>query len=598
VAALIQEPGARLSFWAEIKRRHVFQVAVAYVVVAWILLQVVDVVNEPLNLPDGFETVVIVLMAIGLPLALVLAWLFDLTSKGVVRTPPTDEPPADAPPAASEAPAPTTAPSAPSTPREPLRNSVAVLPLENLSPNPNDAYFAAGIHEEILNQLTKIKALSVIARTSVKKYQETDKSIAEIAEELGVGTIMEGSVRYAGARVRVAAQLIDAATAKHIWSEVYERDLADVFAIQADVATKIAAALEAELSAAERQSVEKLPTDSPEAYAAYLRALAIYQEHGHTVGALPGPRQTIQGHLDQAIELDPNFALAYVSRARRNASRLNQDPGVYEDSESGRAELEALAIRDAEQALSIDPGVGAAHWILARIHQFNWRRADALAAYQRAVELSPNEPELLADFAVFLTMNDRCKQSLELAAQALRLDPNNPQVHLWVSTSHRYCGDEAATRADLRRAVELAPTFGMATMLLASQETALGNQADGLKYTQIAEHLLRDTLNPVFLAHFVANYARLGLRDEAQRLMDRLQEMAKTRRIPSAAWIQAYAALGDEEQTLHWLNVAADNPESYVGYFSLHVSKRNSYGLPVLDLPRCREARERLGFRD
>jgi len=584
-----------LSFLGEIKRRHVVRVTVAYAVVAWVIVQVVDVLKEPLRLPSGFDTVVVVLVAIGLPIAVVLAWAFDLTDAGVVRTAPVTgtEPAAEpSPPARPEPPSPTPAPSAR------LRHSVAVLPLENLSPNPNDAYFAAGIHEEILNQLTKIKALSVIARTSVRKYQETDKTIREIAAELGVGTIMEGSVRYAGDRVRVTAQLIDAATDKHLWSEVYERDLADVFAIQADVATKIAAALEAELSPAEKRSVEKLPTDSPEAYAAYLRALAVFQEHGHTVGALPGPRQAIQGHLDQAIALDPEFALAYVARARLSASRLNQDPGIYEDSEGGRAELEALALRDAEQALSIDPTVGAAHWILARIHQFNWRGAEALAAYQRAVELSPNEPELLADFAVFISLLGRCPEAATLAAQALQLDPNNPQVHLWVSASRRFCGDTAGTLAALRRTVELAPTFGMATLLLGNQEVTVGNSVNGLKYTQIAEHLLHDTLNPVFLAGFVSVHARLGRRAEADRLLARLEELAKTRRIPSAAWIEAYAGLGDEERTLHWLNVAADNPESYVGHFGLMVAKFNPHGLPVLDLPRCREARARLPFKD
>ena len=251
-----------MSFLGEIKRRKVFQVAAVYTVVAWLLIQIIDVVNDPLNLPAWFDTVMIVLLAVGLPIAVVLAWAFDLTPTGVVRTPAIDAvtetgvslgtpqqpaPSIERPAPSPEQPAPSPERTAPSPRAESirprpkiLRNSVAVLPLENLSPNPDDAYFAAGIHEEILNCLTKIKDLSVIARTSVKKYRDTDKSIAEIAAELGVGTVMEGSVRYAGERVRVTAQLIDAATQDHLWSEVYERDLADVFAIQADVAAKIA----------------------------------------------------------------------------------------------------------------------------------------------------------------------------------------------------------------------------------------------------------------------------------------------------------------------------------------------------------------------
>jgi TolB-like protein len=290
-----------LSFLGEIKRRKVWQVAAVYVGVALAVIGLIDGVSEPLSLPSWFDTVVIVLLAVGFPIALVLAWAFDLTPAGVVRTPPSDAMPEDgaplgmpqqsvptaeqATPSAEQAPPRSQAAlSPPNESIEPrpefLRNSVAVLPLENLSPNPDDGYFAAGIHEEILNCLTKIKDLSVIARTSVKKYRDTDKSIAEIAAELGVGTVMEGSVRYAGDRVRVTAQLIDAATQDHLWSEVYERDLADVFAIQADIAAKIAAALEAEFSVAEREGIEKLPTSSPTAYALYLRALAIIQEQG------------------------------------------------------------------------------------------------------------------------------------------------------------------------------------------------------------------------------------------------------------------------------------------------------------------------------
>ena len=144
----------------------------------------------------------------------------------------------------------------PDSPTSVLRNSVAVLPFENLSPNPDDAFFAAGIHEEILNQLAKLRNLSVISRTSVLRYKDTDLTIPAIAAELHVQSVMEGSVRYAGDRVRIAAQLIDAKTDEHLWSEIYERDISDVFAIQADIAINIARALEAAFSLAERESIE------------------------------------------------------------------------------------------------------------------------------------------------------------------------------------------------------------------------------------------------------------------------------------------------------------------------------------------------------
>lgn len=599
-----------MSFLGEIKRRKVFQVAAVYTVVAWLLIQIIDVVNDPLNLPAWFDTVIIVLLAVGFPIAVVLAWAFDLTPAGVVRTPANDavseigvslgtpQQPAPSPEQAAPSPEQT----APSPPAESirlrqkiLRNSVAVLPLENLSPNPDDAYFAAGIHEEILNRLTKIKDLSVIARTSVKKYRDTDKSIAEIATELGVGTVMEGSVRYAGERVRVTAQLIDAATQDHLWSEVYERDLADVFAIQADVAAKIAEALEAEFSVAEKESIEKPPTNSPEAYALYLGALAILQEHGGVVGGHPELRSSSRSYLDQAIAFDPDFAMAYVERARVYLSMLNQDPGIHENYASRRAELEGLALGDLRQALELDPSAGAAHGALARIHQFNWRGSDAREAYGHALRLSPNDPEVLMDCAVFRALTGHSEEAIEFGERAITLDPNSAFGHSWMAVIYMRSGDEDAATEGQRRAVELSPTFGLAHLMLGY---AQGNHAEALMHTQIAEQLLHDDANPAFLGELALSYSRHGHREDAERIFHRLEETAKTHRIPSAAWVTGYLALGDDEQALHWLNTAADSPEPYVAYFSVTHLKANAYSHPVLDEPRFRAVRERLGYTD
>lgn len=202
-------------------------------------MQVVDVVDEPLNLPDSFGAIVIVLLAIGFPLALLFSWVFDLTPHGVVRTPSAGDSTAGKSRGLETVLAVLLVValgwiayrelgSTPDSPTSVLRNSVAVLPFENLSPNPDDAFFAAGIHEEILNQLAKLRNLSVISRMSVLRYKETDLTIPEIAAELHVQSVMEGSVRYAGDRVRIAAQLIDAKTDEYRWSEIYERDISDV----------------------------------------------------------------------------------------------------------------------------------------------------------------------------------------------------------------------------------------------------------------------------------------------------------------------------------------------------------------------------------
>jgi adenylate cyclase len=378
--------GAEMNtFLAEIKRRKVFQVAVAYAVVAWLVVQVVGAVSEPLRLPDWLATVVIVLLLVGFVVAIVIAWTFDMTSAGIVRTSRETAPPESDATARPAGPVPAAAiedarPSA-QAPRV-LRNSVAVLPLDNLSPNPDDAYFAAGIHEEILNYLAKIKDLSVIARTSVKKYAGSDKSIAEIAAELNVGTVMEGSVRYAGDRVRVTAQLIDAATEEHLWSEVYERHLADVFAIQADIAEQIASAMQSELSAAEKEYIETSPTTgSADAHALYLQSQALFAQGDTAIAATtpPGVRAQIQSRLDRVIALDPDFANAYAMKALLHAVSRIYDP-IDKDYWLERCvELKAAVHVNAEKALSLNDSIGLPHFALALHEQLSGRGTESAA---------------------------------------------------------------------------------------------------------------------------------------------------------------------------------------------------------------------------
>ena len=316
-----------MSFLGEINRRKIFQVAAVYLVVAWLIMQVVDVVNDPLSLPDWFDTVVILLLGIGFPIALILSWAFNITPHGVVRDAGGSSVPRGGrrieyvllgllvaafgwigyrelnPPVSNG--------------REILANSIAILPCANLSPDPDNAYFSAGIHGEILNQLDKIQELNVIARTSVLQYADAARPITEIAQELNVGNVMDCSVSYAENRVAVSVQLIDAETGVNLWSERYNEKLADVFDIQADIAIRIAIALEAKLLPGERESIEERPTNSPEAYANYLRALELFWVAGEP-SSPPSRLSDLLSYLDRAIDLDSEFSLAYARRAWAN----------------------------------------------------------------------------------------------------------------------------------------------------------------------------------------------------------------------------------------------------------------------------------------
>ena len=240
---------------------------------------------------------------------------------------------------------------------------MAVLPFANLSPNADDAYFAQGIHEEVLNQLAKLDALSVIARTSVLRYADGKTSLPDIARELNVQTVMEGSVRYAGDNVRITAQLIDPKTGTQLWSEAYQRKFEDIFAIQADIAMNIANALRAEFSLEEQREIERPLTTSPEAYALYLRT---------RTAALAS--DAVLALLDRAIELDPSFAAAYGRRAVIYSSMLTNTVFGNAVRREDRTDVERLLRESAQRALALDPEepLGQAALVSVDVQRWYW----------------------------------------------------------------------------------------------------------------------------------------------------------------------------------------------------------------------------------
>ena len=316
------------SFFSELKRRNVVRVGVAYAIVGWLLLEVASLIFDAFNFPEWVLQAFIAFVILGLPIALLFAWAFELTADGLKRTHEVS---------VEQSVTPTTGrkldfmiigvmavalvyfvsthewTSDESTdPRQissdAIKKSIAVLPFDNFSDNQENAFFASGVHEDILTLLSKVNDLRVISRTSVERYASDRPEMAVIAEDLGVAHIVEGSVRRAGNRVRVTAQLIDPSTDEHIWAESYDRDLTDVFAIQTEVATEIVAALQANLSPEEQAAISVVPTRNVEAYDLYLKAREINWESQYSVDKY----ERMEPLLDEAIRLDDQFALAYT----------------------------------------------------------------------------------------------------------------------------------------------------------------------------------------------------------------------------------------------------------------------------------------------
>lgn len=316
----------------------------------------------------------------------------------------------------------------------PAARSIAVLPFINLSPNEDDAYFAVGIHEEILNQLTKLGSLRVVARTSVQRYATTQKSVPEIARELNVETVMEGSVRYADGRVLVTTQLINGATDAHVWSESYERDFSNIFAIQSDIALKVAQALKATLLPAERERVQRVPTTSLRAYDLYLSATARGQRQTTRDDLLLGIQEA-----DQALALDPDFALAWARKSF--LSTLTQ---VFDPARG--AEYQALGEQAARRALEIDPMLGAAHSALgfSLTQKSDWSGSEA--AFRRALTLNVPLGDMPAYSVLQLSVGNFA-YAREILQDTREVEPQNPAALLFLMMANALLGDWATATA-------------------------------------------------------------------------------------------------------------------------------------------------------
>ncbi len=317
-------------FFSELKRRKVYRLAVAYAVGAWVLAQIVTQLLPYFDVPNWIIRLLILLLALGFPVALILSWAFDFTLQGIKRTD-------DALPG----------PGLPDAPEK----SIAVLPFENLSDDQQNAYFADGIQDDILSSLAKVADLKVISRTSVRQYRGGARNLREIGAVLGVAHILEGTVRRAGNRVRVNAQLIDARTDAHLWADTFDREMTDLFALQSELAERIAAALRANLSAQEKASLQVHPTADLDAYDLYLRARDLFRWSG-----AGDPRENGEKALrllEQALARDPHFALAHTLASRFHAE-------LYWFGYDRTRDRLARAKAEAETALRIRPDLGDA----------------------------------------------------------------------------------------------------------------------------------------------------------------------------------------------------------------------------------------------
>lgn len=612
-----------MSFWGELRRRNVVKVGVAYAVVAWLVLQIVDVVFPSLSLPEWTQTLVVVLIVLGFPFAVIFAWAYELTPEGLKKS--RDVPRSEsntrvagqrlnyaitgllavglgfvvidqyvledttvgapAKPSATLMPdVPRPAPAEDPVERDVLPNSVAVLPLQNLSPDPDNAYFAAGMHEEILNQLAKLKNLNVISRTSVLRYAENRPPIPEIATELKVTSVMEGSVRYANDRVLVTVQLIDPETDSHLWSESYPGDLSDVFAIQADIAMNVANALQAEFSAEEQQRIERRPTASTSAYDRVLRAINLIGVGNQA------PR--MHDLLDQAITLDPDFARAYGLKAALYSQELIN---TTEGSARKWTELEPLVREYVDRALALDPEQTDALNALTNLESYSWHWSEAQQAFERRLTVNDAAGGTLAWFQAW-SGNEAL--ALELAERVAELDPFSPQPHWVQGIVLNYAANHDAAADKVGISIDLVPNLSLFRSWLAMIEIARGNSDASRRELELGEQFLGDNRALISLFDIAYGYGRIGDSANARRLFDEISAAAENGQdIGAGGWALAHLAVGNVDEALEWLERGAEKAsrqEPDVGFYSLMNLKMNYTNDPLLEEPEFVDVRNRL----
>jgi len=542
-------------FFGELKRRNVYKVAVAYAVVGWVIAQIATQIFPFLEIPNWIVRLVIILIAIGFPIALVIAWAFEITPQGIERTEVADTMPVapgqkkhawmyvaivgavlsiglfflgrygfrNATSSSSELPG----------------KSIAVLPFDNLSRDPDNAYFAEGVQDEILTRLAKVADLKVISRTSTQRFKSAPSDLREIAKQLGVMHIVEGSVQKANDQVRVNVQLINAMTDAHLWADTYDRKLTDIFSVESEIAKTIADTLQAKLTGSEKQMMAAHPTTDTAAYELYHKGRSLWEKRsGDNI-----PKAT--AFFEQAIARDPNYALAYAGLAQAYIL-------VPFYTGADRFDAYAKAKDAAIKALRLDSNLAEAHAALGKVLFFSEiDLAGAMREYKRAIELAPNDATAHHWFANdTLAALGQFEEAIAEGKHSVELDPLSIVINVDLGETFYYARryDEAARQ--MRKALEIDPTSFYAHYNLGIVLQLMGDLPGAIAEYEKAKQLGD---NPLVSALCASAKALAGDKNAALRMLSDFDELSRHREVVGYCRALLYLSLNNKDETLRWL---------------------------------------------
>ena len=427
--------------------------------------------------------------------------------------------------------------------RPPRIESLAVLPLENFSRDPEQEYFTEGMTDALITDLAQIKALRVISRTSVMRYKGTKESLPDIARDLHVDAVVEGSVERSGDRVRITTQLIEAPTDRHLWAKSYEGDLRDVLALQSEVAQAVAREIVVKLTPKEQELLARKHTVSPEAYQLYLRGRFFWRRF-----SAPSIAKSIE-YYQQAIEKDPAYAPAYAGLADSYA--LGSVGGGGTPPMEGMPKAKAAA----QKAMGLDDTLSEAHLSLALVRTYyDWDWVGADKEFERAIELNPNYAEAHHFYSHYFLALGRTDESLRESERALELDPLSPDIAWHMGWHYYYAHDYDKAIEQLNKALELDPHSGMAHVYLGLSYEQKGMLPRAIDEIEKARALVPGT--PFGLWNLAHAYAVSGNRTEAKKILDQLEELSKHRYIAAYNRAIICSGLGEKDATLAWLEKA------------------------------------------